>query len=182
MERALSRVWLAGLALGLSAASGGTLLARQAAQQAPQQQQPPAATQQDNLLLPNSPHLIIWGVKPSKAADFEALWKGLQAQFAKSERPEVKEFAATITNMYKLTAASTSPDAPVIFVFQVEKPSPTQSYNPGRIIYEFLYKLVDGKETGIPRAEADELFKKIGTSLTDMFASINTWPLAKIGS
>jgi len=181
MKRAVSRVWLVGLALGLSLVSSGTLLARQAAQQAPQQQ-PAAAAPQDNLLLPNSPHLIIWGVKPAKAADFEALWKGLQAQFAKSERPEVKEFAATITNMYKLTATSAAPDAPVIYVFQVEKPSATQSYNPGRIIYEFLYKLVDGKETGIPRAEADELFKKIGTSLTDMFASINTWPLAKIGS
>lgn len=179
MKRAVSRVWLAGLAVGLSMSSGGALLAQQAA--APQQAAP--AAPQDNLKLPASPHLIIWGVKPAKAADFEALWAGLQAQFAKSDKAEVKEFGATITSMYKLNAPSTAPGAPVIFVFMVEKPSQTQSYNPGRIIYEFLYKLTpDGKEMGIPRAEADELFKKIGSNLTDMFESINTWPLAKMGS
>ena len=180
MKRVVSRVWAVRairLALTLSLISGGTLLARQ---DPPAQQ--PAAAQQDNLKLANSPHLIIWGVKPTKAADFEALWAGLQAQFAKSERPEVKEFGASITSMYKLSAAP-QPGQPVIFVFQVEKPSQTQSYNPGRIIYEFLYKLdKDNKELGIPRAEADELFKKIGSNLTDMFDSINTWPLTKIGS
>jgi hypothetical protein len=181
MERAVSRVWsvtAVGLAMGLSLASGGTLLARQD----PPAQQAAAPAPQDNLKLPNSPHLIIWGVKPSKAADFEALWLGLQAQFEKSDKPEVKEFGATITNMYKLNAPGQPADRPVIFVFQVEKPSQTQSYNPGMIIYQFLYKQVDGKEVGIPRAEADELFKKIGTQLTDMFDSINTWPLTKIGS
>jgi len=178
MERVVSRVSVVGaigLAVGLSVMSGGSLLARQ------EPAAKPAEQAADPLKLANSPHLIIWGVKPAKTADFEAVWAGILAQIAKSDRPEVKEFGATITNMYKLSAPSTTPDAPVIYVFQIEKPSQTQSYNPGRIIYEFLYKLEKEKEIGIPRAEADELFKKIG-NMQEMFASINAWPLTKIGS
>jgi hypothetical protein len=158
--------------MSLSVISGGTLLARQDA----------AAQPADTLKLANAPHLILWAVKPGKSADFEALWTSLDAQFAKSERPEVKEFASTITNKFKLNAA-TAADQPVMYVFQVDKPSATQSYNPARIIYEFLYQLdkASGKESGIPRAEADELYKKLG-SMQDMFASINVWPLTKMGS
>ena len=105
------------------------------------------------------------------------------AQIAKSDRPEVKEFGASITHMYKLNAPGQDPAGQSMYVFQIDKPSQTQSYNPGRIIYEFLYVLdkESGKEKGIPRAEADELFKKIG-NMQDMFASINAWPLQKIGS
>ena len=185
MERVVSRAWSVraiGLAVGLSVFSGGTLFARQD----PPPQQPAAKPPQqaDPLKLANSPHLIIWAVKPGKTADFEALWAGLEAQFAKSERPEVKEFGSTITNRYKLTAPVAA-DQPVMYIFQIEKPSQTQSYNPGLIIYEFLWKQdpKDGKEVpgSIPRTEADELFKKIG-SMTDMFAQINAWPLAKMGS
>lgn len=173
MERVVSRVWAVRalvLAIGLSVMSGGAVFARQE-----------AAAQADPLKLANSPHLIIWGVKPGKGADFEAVWSGIMAQIAKSERAEVKEFGATITNMYKLNAPGQ--DGASMYVFQIEKPSQTQSYNPGRIIYEFLYVLdkASGKELGIPRAEADELFKKIG-NMQDMFASINAWPLTKIGS
>jgi hypothetical protein len=179
MERVVSRVWsmtAIGLAMGLTIASGGTLLARQEAK---------PAEQADPLKLASSPHLIIWGVKPGKTADFEALWAALDAQFAKSERADVKEFAATITNRYKLNAPGLPADQPVIYVFQIEKPSPTQSYNPGKIIYDFLWKQdpKDNKEVpgSIPRTEADELFKKIG-NMQEMFASINTWPLVKMGS
>lgn len=182
MRPDVSRVWAVRairLMVGLSLISGGTLFARQ--DPPPTQQAAAPAQPADPLKLANSPHLIIWGVKPAKTADFEAVWAALMAQFAKSDRAEVKEFGATITNMYKLNAPSTTPDAAVIYVFQIEKPSQTQSYNPGRIIYEFLYILKDNKEIGIPRAEADELFKKIG-NMQDMFASINAWPLAKIGS
>jgi hypothetical protein len=182
MKRVVSRVSAVGaigLAMSLSLVSGGTLLARQTA---PAQQ--PAAAPQDNLLLPNVPHLIIWAVKPAKTSDFEALWAGIDAQLAKSERAEVKEFAGTFTHKYKLNVPP-SADQPVIYVFQIDKPSQTQSYNPGKIIYEFLWKQdpKDGKEMpgSIPRTEADELFKKIG-SMPDMFAQISPWPLVKMGS
>ena len=182
MERVVSRAWSVraiGLAVGLSVFSGGTLLARQD----PPPQQPAAKPPEpaDPLKLANSPHLIIWGVKPAKAADFEAVWAGIMEKIAKSDRAEVKEFGTTITNMYKLNAPGQPADQPVMYVFQIEKPSQTQSYNPGRIIYEFLWKVEKDKEIGIPRAEADELFKKIG-NMQEMFASINTWPLTKIGS
>ena len=186
MERVVSRAWSVraiGLAVGLSVFSGGTLVARQ--DPPPQQPAPKPPEQADSLKLANSPHLIIWAVKPAKTADFEALWAALDAQFAKSERADVKEFAATITNKYKLNAPGTPADQPVVYVFQVDKPSQTQSYNPGKIIYEFLWRQdpKDGKEVpgSIPRPDADEIFKKIG-SMTDMFAQISAWPLVKMGS
>lgn len=175
MERVVSRVSTVvaiGLAVGLSLASGATLMARQdpAAK--------PAPPKDDLLLAKGGPHLIVWATKPGKGPDFEAAWAMIREQFAKSERPEVKEFAATIANYYKV---DTGADGPAIYVFEIKDASKTQSYNPGRIIYEFLYKLENGKELGIPRADADAIFAKIG-NLADMFASIVAWPLNKIGS
>jgi hypothetical protein len=183
MERFVSRAWVVraiGLAVGLSVISGGTLLARQ---DPPPQPAPKPPEQADMLkFTQNTPHLIVWAVKSNKAADFEALWAAIQAQFAKSERPEVKEFASTFTNMYKVNAgAPSTPEAPVVYVFQIDKPSTTVSYNPGKIVYDFLYFQKDGKEGGIPRTEADAIFSKAG-NMQEMFASIVAWPLVKIGS
>lgn len=182
MERFVSRAWAVRairLAVGLSLISGGALLARQD----PPAPAPKPPEQADMLKFSqNTPHLIVWAVKSNKAADFEALWAAIQAQFAKSERPEVKEFAATFTNMYKVNSgAPTTPDAPVVYVFQIDKPSTTVSYNPGKIVYEFLYFVKDGKEGGIARADADAIFAKAG-NMQEMFASIVAWPLTKIGS
>ena len=174
MDRVVSRVSTVvaiGLAVGLSLASGATLTARQDAAAKP-------APKDDLLLAKGGPHLIVWAVKPGKGPDFEAAWAMIREQFAKSERAEVKEFAATINNYYKV---DTGADGPAIYVFEIKDSSKTQSYNPGRIIYEFLYFQKDGKDAGIPRAEADAMFAKLG-NLAEMFTSIVAWPLNKIGS
>jgi hypothetical protein len=168
------------VAVALGVISDGSLVARQDAK--PQQPAPPA--QADTLLLTQStPHLIVWAVKASRGADFEALWSAIQATVAKSDRPEVKEFGASITNIYKVAAVpGAPPEAPVFYVFQLDKPSTTQSYNPGKVVYEFLYIQKDGKESGIPRAEADAIFEKAGKNMQEMFVNILVWPLTKIGS
>lgn len=182
MERVVSRVSAVGaigLVVGLAVVSGGTIHARQN----PPAQQPAPAAQTDNLLLTQStPHLIVWAVKANRGADFEALWSAIQATAAKSDRAEVKEFAASIASIYKVGAAPGAPaEAPVFYVFQLDKPSTTQSYNPGKVVYDFLYFQKEGKEGGIPRADADAIFAKAG-NMQDMFVNILVWPLTKIGS
>ncbi len=177
MKRAVSRVWAVtavGLALGLSLVSGGTLLA------APQAAAAPAPQADPLLFTQNVPHLIVWALKPGKAADFETAWKMIDEQFAKSERPEVKAFAASIVRKSKVDTG-TAPDAPAIYLFEVTSPSMTQSYNPNRIIYEFLYFIKDGTEGGIPRADADAIYKLLGPP-QDMYASVVPWALKKMGS
>jgi hypothetical protein len=118
----------------------------------------------------NAPAVILWSVKAAKAADFEALWADIQALMKKSERPDVKEFAATFGPLGKV-ASTAPPGAPVQYLLQLPAPSTTQSYNPGRIIYEFLYRQVGGRPA-ISRAEADSAFSKIGSNLTNMFDDI----------
>ncbi len=181
MKPEVSRVGTAtavGLAVTLSLVSGGMLHARQ--DPPPAQQAAAPAPQADGLKFTQSvPHLIIWGIKPGKAADFEATWAMIRAQFEKSERPEVKEFAATFGKAYRVDVGPSGPTDPSIYVFEILTPSMTQSYNPGRIIYEFLWKVENGKEIGIPRVDADAIFAKLG-NMAEMFSSINPWPLKKI--
>lgn len=130
--------------------------------------------QRDNLKFEsNEPAVILWSVKAGKAADFESLWADIQALMKKSERPDVKEFAATFGPLGKV-ASTAAPGAPVQYLLQLPSPSTTQSYNPGRIVYEFLYKQVGG-QPAITRAEADSAFKKIGSNLTDMFDKIDVF-------
>jgi hypothetical protein len=181
MERVVSRVSAVGaigLVVGLAVVSGGTIHARQN----PPAQQPAPAAQTDNLLLnQGTPHLIVWAVKSTRGADFEAFWAAVQAAASKDARAEVKEFGSSIASIYKVAAApGSAADAPVFYVFQIDKPS-TQSYNPGKVVYEFLYFQKDGKEGGIPRADADAIFAKAG-NMQEMFVNILVWPLTKIGS
>jgi hypothetical protein len=167
-----------GLALALSLASGGTLQARQD----PPAQQPAQPPPQDLLKFSTtSPVLIVGQIKPDRVADFESAWAMIRAEFAKTDRPEVKEFAATLGKFYKVNFAAPpagSPPPPTVYIFQIDSPSTTQSYLPGKIIYELLYFIKEGKEGGIPRATADEIFKK----LDGAYANLAPWPLEKIGS
>jgi hypothetical protein len=182
MKSAVSRVSTVaaiGLALGACLASNRTLQARQDAPA--QQAAAPAAPQEQDLLkfTTNAPVLLINAIKPDKVADFEAGWAMIKKEFAKTDRPEVKEFAATLDKFYKVTALpGAAATNPVIYVFQVDSPSTTQSYMPGKIVYEFLYFIKDGKEGGIPRPLADEIFAK----LKDCYVQLAPWPLVKMGS
>ena len=94
---------------------------------------------------------------------------------AKDERPDVKEFTATLGKFYRVDLAA---PAPPIYVQNVEAPLTTFSYHPGKIVYEILYYQKDGKEFGIPRAQADEIWSK----LKDCYDNLSPWPLKKMGS
>ena len=177
MERVVSRVSAVGaigLAVGLAAVSGGAIHARQN----PPAQQPAAAQEEPKDLFKfttNSPVLIISQVKPAKVADFESAWAAIREALAKDERPDVKEFTATLGKFYRVDLAA---PAPPIYVQNVEAPLTTFSYHPGKIVYEVLYYQKDGKEFGIPRAQADEIWSK----LKDCYDNLSPWPLKKMGS
>jgi hypothetical protein len=129
----------------------------------------------------DSPVFIIASIKPAKVADFQAGWAILKSEFESSSRPEVKEFGATITRIFKVDPAligqAAGADAPVNFVFQIDSPSKTQSYSPTAIIYNLLHKM--GAEGGIPRAKADEIWGKLEPAYKD--GQISIWPLSKVG-
>ncbi len=176
----VSRVWTVGavgLAVTLSVVSSGTLLARQ---DPPAQQAAAPAQQEDTLkLTAKVPTLIVSFVKPDRAADFEAAWAMIRDVFEKTDRPEVKEFGATFTKFWKVdTGSPAAPNAPAVYVFQLDNPSTTQTYHPLKMVYEFLYYIKEGKEGGIPRTQADEIFKK----LNDVYMQITPWPLMKMGT
>lgn len=183
MKPEVSRVGTAaavGLAVTLSLVSGGMLHARQDPPPA-QQAAAPAPAQQDFLKFTTSaPVLIVNQIKPDRVADFESAWTMIRAEFAKSDRPEVKEFAATLTKFYKVDfpVAPGAPTPPPVYIFQVDAPVTTQSYLPGKIVYDFLYFIKEGKEGGIPRATADEIYKK----LDGAYSNLSPWPLVKMGS
>jgi hypothetical protein len=159
------------LAAGLGLVSGGTLLARQ--DPPPQQPAKPAEPPDMFKFATSSPVLIISQVKPAKVADFEAAWATLRELFPKADRPEVKELGATMEKFYKVELAG----APPIYVHQVDAPKTDFSYHPGKIIYEALYyQTKEGKEMGIPRAQADELW----TKLKDCYDNLSAWPLKKM--
>jgi hypothetical protein len=159
------------LAAGLCVISGGTLLARQD----PPAQQKPADPPDMFKFTSNSPVLIISQVKPAKVADFEAAWAAIREAFSKADRPEAKEFGATLEKFYKVELP---PGAPPIYIHQIDSPSTAFSYHPGKIIYEVLYYQKDNKEMGLPRAQADEIW----TKLKDCYDNLNPWPLKKAGS
>jgi hypothetical protein len=128
--------------------------------------QPPAGQQQDPLKFNSEAAVIIWQVKPEGAADFESAWSEIKTKLAASEKPDVKEQAASLT-MFK---AVVPPQAgqPVVYVFEISPASKTLSYNPAAILYA---------EGFMERAQADALFKKIG----DNYVNISALPLQKIG-
>jgi hypothetical protein len=173
---ALSRRALAlGLAAAMCAASGVR------AQQTPGQDPAPAKPQEapDALKLSlDGPVLILNTVKPDKVTEFLAGWTMVRAEFAKSTRPEVQAFAATFTKMFKvdptLIGQPADPQS-VIYIFQIDTPSKTQSYNPVKIVYELLHK--NGEEGGISRADADAIYAKF----TECYKNIIVWPLVKAG-
>ena len=166
------RVAAAIAAVGLSVVSGSAVLAQAAAQQAAA-----PATQADPLLLTQKvPTMLVWAIKPDRAGDFESAWAMIREQFAKSDRAEVKEFAATFGTFSKVDyGPNPPPGAPALYVFNLPSPSTTQSYHPGRIIYDFLYKIVENKEVGIPRTDADKIFAPIKDGT--LYLNAQAWPL-----
>ena len=93
-----------------------------------------------------------------------------------SEKAELKAFGATM-KVFKVSAG-TPADQPSLYVLLVTGASKELSYNYGKVIY------YSGKEPG---AEYAGIFPKqedataVYTKIKESVASINPWPLAKIG-
>jgi hypothetical protein len=113
----------------------------------------------------NLPTLIIYQIKPDRAEDFQALWAGIRAGLAKSEKADVKAFADTLQPLrVQLPAAAAAQTA--VFVFKLDAPSLTISYNPIQLLY-----YVD--PAAFKREDADALYKKFDGS----FQGYSIWPL-----
>jgi|SwirhirootsSR2_FD_contig_31_3898228_length_705_multi_6_in_0_out_0_1 hypothetical protein len=121
----------------------------------------------------DGPLLLIYQVKPDRAADFEALWTAIRAGLAKSTKDDVKKFGESLVP-YKV---STTPN---VYVFKLDQPSKTFSYNPVAILYDADHMF---DATGLfTRAEADELYnKKFAGTGGEVYTAIQPWPLVKVG-
>lgn len=135
--------------------------------------QTPAAPAQADPLLFNLdvPLLLIYQVKPDKTADFESVWDSIKAGLAKSDKADLKSFGEGL-KLFKADLPPPAPGAPpqpVIYVFHIDQPSKTISYNPVKLLYEsgiFKYE------------EATPLYEKF----KDTYTNIQFWPLKKVGS
>lgn len=144
-------------------------------------QDAPAAAQQapDPLkFTTDKPMILGWQVRADKTVAFEEFWSGLKALILKSENAELKAFAETLNKLYKvdLPPMDIQGNQTVIYLFQLDSPSTTHSYNPVMILYTYLGAGVEGSK--VTRAEADALYEKFKAS----YLAVNPlWPLVKVG-
>ena len=131
----------------------------------------------------NAPRIVGWVIKAEKTTEFEEAWAGIRALLAKSDNAELKAFGSTLENLYKIDQpAFEYPQAgsgqkAVIYIFRIDAPSTTYSYNPRQILYEYLKAGQEGSP--VTRAEADTLYT---TKLGSAFLTVNPlWTLTKIG-
>jgi hypothetical protein len=124
-----------------------------------------AAGGKDQFLFDTDAGIIVFQVKPDKAADFESAWTEIKTKLSGSDKPDLKAQGESM-KIYKI-AAPPSPTDPVGFILQVDPPSKA-SYDPGKIMFS----------PGSPweRKDADVTYKKI----VDGIASISIMPLAKV--
>jgi hypothetical protein len=129
--------------------------------------QTPAAAAPDPLKFTHEFVLLYNQVKADKASDFESSWATIKAGLIKSEKPELKELGESI-KIFKVDAPA---GATVSYIFNLNPPSKTQSYDPTKILFE---------SGAFSREEADVIYAK----LKDAYAAtspISTIPLVKVG-
>jgi hypothetical protein len=163
-RRTLFAVSLAAL---LCAASG--IKAQPMQDPAPAQAKPEPP---DALKLSGDHFILLYSVKPDKTADFESAWATIKEKLAKSEKADVKELAETIKilKVNAVASAGAPPPTSVVYLFDLNPPSKTMSYDPVKIIFS---------SGAFPdRPEADAVFKKLSESI---IGGINLWPLTKVG-
>jgi hypothetical protein len=131
------------------------------------QAQTPAPEAPDPLKFTGDFVLLVYQVKSDKAADFESGWAAVKDKLSKSDKPDLKELGESL-KIFKLNTPAAA-GADVVYVFHLNPPSKTQSYDPTKIIY-FSGAFPD-------RPEADAVYKKISEALK----GITPWPLLKIG-
>jgi hypothetical protein len=127
----------------------------------------------------SGPVIVGWQIKAEKATDFETSWKGIRDLIGKSEDAALRAFGDSLTKLFKVDMApfaDASGNQTVIYLFQLDAPSTTYSYNPLTILYTYLAAGQDGSK--VTRAEADDLYGKLQGSVL----SINPlWKLVKVG-
>src|SRR5262249_46650142 len=141
-----------GLAALLCAATANSAYAQDAQQPAAAPSGPdPFKFSADNLIM-------VWTVKADKAADFEGAWTAIKDKLMKSEKPELKELGSSI-NILKVDAPPAA-GAPAIYLFHLNPPSKTQSYEPTKILY-YSGAFPD-------RPEADAIYAKLKDAIQGM--------------
>lgn len=171
MRRSFVSVGLA-LLVGVSSVQAQSQQA-QAAPAAPQQAAAPAA---DPLRFTTDDAAVVIQVAAGKSADFEAGWADMMKTMAASDKPGVKEMAATM-HMFKVKVDIPA-DQPSIYMLNVTGTSKTLSYNYGKIIY------YAGGEPAAAYAgiyPTQDAATAVYTKLKDAIANITPWPLAKVG-
>jgi hypothetical protein len=128
----------------------------------------------------NTPVYLLIQINPEKASDFESVWSGLKAGFAKSTDDGKKSFGESLSKLFKVDQPA-MPGAGgkpmMLYILQLDSPSTTISYDPYKMIWEQLWDKDDAK-TLLTRAEADAIFEKLKGALM----SVNLWKLIKVGS
>jgi hypothetical protein len=119
------------LALALGATPGAAYAQGSAAQQP---QQPPA--EDPFKFSHDGPFLVVWTIIPDRADGFEKAWLTIKDALAKSTNAEHKALGDGLT-LYRVTSAPKAGE-PTVFVFQLNPPSKTLSYNPVKILFEYL--------------------------------------------
>ena len=125
--------------------------------------------------------VIGWVVRADKTAEFEEAWAGIRAVLAKSDKADLKAFGDTLKDVWKVDAPidHQTPQGAVkanIYLFRLETPSTTYSYNPREIIYVYLKAGQEGAP--LTRPDADAIYAKLQAS----FLTISPlWTLTKIG-
>jgi len=138
--------------------------------------QQPAPAADPFKLTATGPVLFLNYIKADKAADFEDGWAQIRALLAKSDNAEYK---ALCEHLSKLTKVDLPPiDAgggkAVIYIFQMDAPSTTLTYNPRTILWDYL-KAGD-PSSPLKYDDATAIFNKI----KDDYVQIATWPLVKV--
>jgi hypothetical protein len=169
--------------LGLAACLTAASTARAQTPPAEGAQAPPAGGQQaaapaqaeqpappDPFKFTSDAAVIIWQIKPESTGDFESVWGVIRSRAAAAtDKPEVKSILDSM-KMYKHMAPPGT-SGPVTYFFQIDPVLKSGTYNPTFLLYE----------SGMfERAEADELFNKLNTSINP--PGINPIPLQPMTS
>lgn len=124
-----------------------------------------APAEQDAFKFSTDSAVMIYSIKPDKAAGFEALWSALRTKALASEKPDLKALGESL-KIFKVQSAVPEGQGQMYFFFA--DPAAKISYQ----IVPLLYN--SGLFT---RAEADEAFNKVGA---DAFMIINAIPATKV--
>ena len=125
-----------------------------------------------------TPVILAWQIKADKGKEFEEAWAGIKALIAKSENAELRAFGETLNKIFKVDAPpfDFSGNQAVTYIFYLDPPSTTHSYDVIKILYTYLGAGVEGSK--VTRAEADPLVEKIKAGFLQIYP---IWKLIKVG-